>query len=160
MSYDESFAVLMDIEKGYSNRKDDYGGETKYGITKKSYPSLDIKNLTIEKAKDIYYKDFWLKYHLDKVTSAMVATQLLLIVVNLSPLSSGKVVQNSIIRLGTKIAQDGIIGMNTISMVNQFPEIIISDSIRIELVNFYIGRVTMDVTQKVNFEGWIRRAML
>lgn len=35
------------------------GGETKYGITKKAYPELDIKNLTQEKALEIYEKDYW-----------------------------------------------------------------------------------------------------
>ena len=38
--------------------KDEY---SKYGITKKSYPNIDIDNLTELKAKEIYTKDFWNK---------------------------------------------------------------------------------------------------
>ncbi len=47
-------------EGGYSNRnpKADPGGETKWGISKRSYPDLDIKNLTIEQAAEIYERDF------------------------------------------------------------------------------------------------------
>ncbi len=36
----------------------DKGGETKYGISKKAYPQLDIKNLTIEQAAKIYRQDY------------------------------------------------------------------------------------------------------
>ena len=41
-------------EGGYVNDPDDPGGETKYGISKRSYPALDIKNLTVEQATAIY----------------------------------------------------------------------------------------------------------
>jgi hypothetical protein len=36
----------------------DTGGETNFGISKKAYPNLDIKNLTIEKAAAIYREDY------------------------------------------------------------------------------------------------------
>lgn len=36
----------------------DTGGETKYGITKRSYPYLDIKSLTVADAVEIYKRDF------------------------------------------------------------------------------------------------------
>lgn len=38
---------------------EDRGGLTKYGISQKSYPRLDIKSLTKKEALDIYYNDFW-----------------------------------------------------------------------------------------------------
>lgn len=50
----------MGHEGGYKNDPYDPGGETKWGVSKRAYPHLDIKNLTREAAKDIYYKDFWL----------------------------------------------------------------------------------------------------
>lgn len=36
----------------------DTGGETNFGISKKAYPNLDIKNLTIEQAAKIYRQDY------------------------------------------------------------------------------------------------------
>ena len=45
---------------------------TKFGISAMSYPSLNIKQLTIEQAKDIYYRDFWLKLGGDKVHKAVM----------------------------------------------------------------------------------------
>lgn len=50
---------VLSIEGGYVNHPEDPGGETKYGISKRSYPSVDIKNLTREAAAEIYYRDFW-----------------------------------------------------------------------------------------------------
>lgn len=52
---------VLEKEGGYVNHASDPGGETKYGITKRSYPHLNIKDLTIEQAKRIYYNDYWLR---------------------------------------------------------------------------------------------------
>lgn len=47
---------------GYTNDPADPGGETKWGISKKSYPDVDIKNLTIDKAIEIYKRDYYDSY--------------------------------------------------------------------------------------------------
>lgn len=57
---------ILEVEGGYSNDPKDAGGETKFGISKRSYPNLDIKNLTIEKAMEIYRKNYWEPLNLDK----------------------------------------------------------------------------------------------
>lgn len=49
---------IIEVEGGYVNDVNDPGGETKYGITKRSYPDLDIKNLTEQEARSIYRRDF------------------------------------------------------------------------------------------------------
>lgn len=57
--FDKCVEFVLASEGGYVNDKYDAGGETKFGISKRAYPDLDIINLTIEQAKDIYYKDYW-----------------------------------------------------------------------------------------------------
>lgn len=47
------------LDDGYSNDPNDPGGETKYGISKKAYPKLDIKNITLSDALNLYYTDYW-----------------------------------------------------------------------------------------------------
>lgn len=68
---DANFKLAMAFtgkwEGGYVNDPADPGGETKYGISKRSYPDIDIKSLTIEEAHQIYYKDFWLASGADKL---------------------------------------------------------------------------------------------
>jgi len=44
----------------YENDPDDPGGETKFGIDKRSHPGVDIKHLTEEGATAIYFGE-WLK---------------------------------------------------------------------------------------------------
>lgn len=64
-NFDRAFLLVIGAEGVYSNDPDDKGGETKFGITKRSYPKLDIKNLTIEQAKSIYKSDYWDKIKAD-----------------------------------------------------------------------------------------------
>jgi lysozyme family protein len=59
MNFDQAFSRLIDSEGGYVNNPSDHGGETKFGISKRSYPQLDITNLTLDGAKAIYLRDFW-----------------------------------------------------------------------------------------------------
>ena len=71
MNFDQAFDRLINHEGGYSNDRNDLGnwtggkvgvGElkgTKFGIAAHSYPYLDIKNLTLDQAKEIYRRDFW-----------------------------------------------------------------------------------------------------
>lgn len=59
MNFDEAFDRLIGHEGGYVNNPEDPGGETKWGISKRSYPHLDIASLTREDAREIYRVDFW-----------------------------------------------------------------------------------------------------
>lgn len=59
MSFDPAFDRLVGHEGGYTPGVGDPGGETNFGISKRSYPHVDIKNLTVEGAKEIYRRDFW-----------------------------------------------------------------------------------------------------
>ena len=57
--FEQCVKFVLDHEGGYVNHPDDPGGETNFGISKRAYPDLDIKNLTIEEAKEIYKRDYW-----------------------------------------------------------------------------------------------------
>jgi lysozyme family protein len=57
--FDQAFVIVVGIEAGYVNDPQDPGGETKYGISKRSYPNLDIAHLTLDQAKAIYFEDYW-----------------------------------------------------------------------------------------------------
>lgn len=57
--FDEAFNLIIGFEGGYSNDPNDPGGETKFGISKRAHPKLDIKNLTLDQAKEIYFRDYW-----------------------------------------------------------------------------------------------------
>lgn len=50
---------IIPNEGGYVNDKNDSGGETNMGISKKTYGSEDIGKLTRERANAIYYKNYY-----------------------------------------------------------------------------------------------------
>ena len=50
---------ILKSEGGYVDDPNDPGGETQWGISKRSYPNVDIKNLTRDGAISIYKRDFW-----------------------------------------------------------------------------------------------------
>ncbi len=53
-TFDEIIELTLDHEGGYVHDPKDLGGETNFGIAKRFYPDVDIKNLTKESAKEIY----------------------------------------------------------------------------------------------------------
>ena len=55
-TFNEIIEVVIEHEGGYVNAPKDLGGETKYGITKRFYPSVDIKNLTRTSQNNISYR--------------------------------------------------------------------------------------------------------
>ena len=58
-AFDAAFAVIVGEEGGYARDPADPGGETKFGISQRAYPALDIATLTLEDAKAIYRRDYW-----------------------------------------------------------------------------------------------------
>ena len=54
---------LIDNWEGttFTQTSGDAGGGTKFGISSRSYPDVDVKNLTREDAEEIYYRDFWIR---------------------------------------------------------------------------------------------------
>jgi hypothetical protein len=55
--------------EGGLNKNDPVGGLTKYGISQKSYPKLDIAKLTPADAAAIYKKDYWDKIGGDEIAA-------------------------------------------------------------------------------------------
>lgn len=59
MNFDIAFDRLIGNEGGLVDDKNDPGGITQWGISKRSYPDVDIKDLSKDDAKQIYLRDFW-----------------------------------------------------------------------------------------------------
>ena len=66
-NFKEALDFVLKWEGGYSNNLNDPGGETRFGISKRSYPELDISKLTLKQAEKIYYENYWLKAGCDKL---------------------------------------------------------------------------------------------
>ena len=59
ITFDTAIERVLSHEGGYVNNPADPGGETQWGISKRSYPEQNIRALTRQMAKDLYFRDFW-----------------------------------------------------------------------------------------------------
>ena len=59
MTFERAVEFVLRAEGGYIFDQQDSGGETNFGISKRSYPALDIKNLARATAIEIYRHDYW-----------------------------------------------------------------------------------------------------
>lgn len=71
MTFDQAFERLIGHEGGYVDHPADPGGETNYGISRRSYPGEDIRGMTLERTKTIYLRDYWQKAGCDYVPEPM-----------------------------------------------------------------------------------------
>jgi len=118
MSFENAFIDTIGLEGGYSNDPGDPGGETKYGISKKQYPTIDIKNLTQTQAKEIYLKDYWEPLKLDSIPNQRIHAEIFDTGVNCGVTTAIFIAQRAVNFLGLNIDEDGVMGPQTISTVN------------------------------------------
>ena len=71
--FDEIIEVVLEHEGGYVNDPKDPGGETNFGIAKRSHSDVDIKNLTKEGAKEIYKEVYWDKNKVESLPERFMA---------------------------------------------------------------------------------------
>ena len=109
MKFDQAFDKLIGYEGGYTPGKGDPGGETCWGISKRSYPKLDIASLTQADAKAIYLRDYWKPAGCDSVPPA-IAFDLFDMAVNSGVARAVKTLQRTV---GT--AEDGKLGPLTLA---------------------------------------------
>ena len=58
-NFPDCIAHVLAAEGGLVNDPQDPGGVTKFGISQRSYPALDIRALSLDDAKAIYQRDYW-----------------------------------------------------------------------------------------------------
>lgn len=65
--FDAAFGIIVGIEGGLVDDPQDPGKLTKFGISKRRYPTEDVANLTLERAKFLYQRDYWNPHHCDNL---------------------------------------------------------------------------------------------
>ena len=109
MTIDQAFPILLQFEgTTFTDYRNDNGGETRYGISKASYPNLDIANLTSDQAKAIYATDYWLKGN-----CAKLKTELQYVHFD-SAVNMGVVTAIKLLQRAANILDDGIFGSQTL----------------------------------------------
>lgn len=109
MNFNTAFETLIGHEGGYVNHQKDPGGETNYGISKRQYPDVDIKALTLDDAKAIYKRDYWDAVKADQMPYP-VAFEVFDAAVNHGTERAAIMLQTAL-----KISADGLIGPVTLA---------------------------------------------
>lgn len=156
MTFDKAVEVILKHEGGYVNDPVDPGGETNMGISKKAYPYLNIKELTKKDAKDIYFKDYWLKAKCSKLPEELRMIYFDM-VVNMGKSRAVKILQGAITAKGVKTTVDGGIGPQTIS--NALKSGLEPDRLRSYRVKYYADLISRKPKLEKYWFGWYRRAL-
>ena len=108
VAFEKAVEMVIELEGGYSNDAKDPGGETKFGISKRAHPHVDIKNLSLDEAKGIYARDYWHKVHGDKLPWPL-SLCVFDAAVNQGPTAAVMLLQKTL-----AVPQDGLIGPETL----------------------------------------------
>lgn len=148
MTFDQAFDKLINHEGGYVFNPHDPGGETKFGISKRSYPHLDIHSLTLADAKTIYRRDFWDRAQCDKLHPDL-AFELFDGAVNSGIGQSIRWLQRAV-----GVADDGVVGPLTLASINREND---TSAIRARYSGHRLDFMTRLSTWDVFGKGWARR---
>jgi lysozyme family protein len=145
--FDQCFEKLIAHEGGYVNHASDPGGETNYGISKRAYPSLDIKALTLADAKAIYKRDYW-----DRAQCDQLPSQLSYLVFD-AAVNSGIGQSIRFLQRAVGVADDGSIGPITLSAAKRMD----TESLCARFLGHRLEFMTKLSTFDVFGKGWARR---
>ncbi|MGR5294755.1 glycoside hydrolase family 108 protein [Vibrio mediterranei] len=157
--FDTSFDRVVLHEGGYQCDPKDRGnwtggrvgkGElkgTNFGIAAMTYPNLDIKNLTIDQVRAIYFEDWWVALGMDRWRPAM-QYQLFDAAVNHGFYRTAKLLQRT---AGAKT--DGVIGPKTLASVRAIELNDLLMRFMAKRIDFYTRIATFNEYGR----GWMRR---
>lgn len=169
MDVDSILNETLAHEGGYVNNPQDPAGPTKYGITQGTlsawlrHPASveDVKNLTLDMAKEIYLTNYLFGPRINTLPEPIVP-QTFDISVNSGPITAVKLVQQVINDAGFgPVGVDGIIGpicrsaaTNAVNRMQGY----FTNALVIEREKFYQMIVRRHPEEQVFLAGWIARA--
>jgi lysozyme family protein len=106
-------AMVLAHEGGYCYDSQDPGGETKYGITQRAYPALDIAALTEAEARAIYQRDYW-----DRIRGDDLPPPVAFCVGDMA-VNAGVLTAVTQLQRALGLRADGIVGAETIRVAYQ-----------------------------------------
>lgn len=156
--FDEVIERVLEHEGGYVNDPSDPGGETKYGISKRSYPWVDIASLTLSDAREIYKRDYWEKFRINQIHSPAVAAKLLDMAVLMGGVRATEKFQFALRACGQPVKVDGYIGPQTLAAAKRVSEEALLAALRSEAAGHYRLLAERNPRLERFLKGWLTRA--
>lgn len=148
--FNKCVEVVLKHEGGYVNHPDDPGGETNFGISKRYFPDEDIKNLTKERAKELYYTRFWIPMNLFGIEDELAVLHIFDMGVNAG--------RHRAVRMAQEIAhvtEDGLCGPITRNAINKTEHFAYMYALRRK--EYYTNLTKRNPKLLVFLKGWINR---
>ena len=160
--FEKCISVVLKSEGGFQNNPRDSGNwvggyktgklvGTKYGIAAKFFPNEDIKNLTIERAKELYKLKYWDKMRLDGIRSHEAVLQIFDFGVNAGTRRSIKIAQQIAL-----VNADGYVGKQTTEAINNYKGDFVEDFKHARMV-YYENLVDKKPSYALFLGGWLKR---
>lgn len=156
--FDYAIPKTLEHEGGYVNNKNDSGGETNFGITKRSYPRLDIRNLTKNDAIAIYYRDFWAKFQYLEQLELAIAAKTFDAGVNMGPSQARKLLKRAGNKMGLSLNENTPIDSSDVNSLNSLDQSALLTTFRETIADFYKDLVRRKPKNSQFLKGWLRRA--
>lgn len=153
-NFEKAIEKTLEQEGCVSDNVSDAGGLTKYGISSTAFPSEDIRNMTVDRAKQIYRESYWNPISGDQLISQEIAESIFDFGVNAGVKTSIKLAQEV---LG--IVSDGIVGVKTIYALNTASLKLFIAEFKLAKIQRYVDICDKNNSQKVFFFGWVKRAL-
>lgn len=149
--FEKAMKFVREAEGGYYNHPNDPGGETMYGITKRDYPDLDIKNLSREKADEIFYNDYWVPSIAEKLPEPAYISYFD------SAVNTGRTQANRFLQRALGVSADGVVGPITLKAVEKADPKDLAYKIIDQRQKFYELLTESKSKLKVFLKGWTNR---
>jgi lysozyme family protein len=149
MTFDNAFNLIIENEGGWANHPSDPGGLTRWGITQKQYPNLDLMTLTLDQAKAIYKRDYW-----DAIKGDYLPATIATLVFD-SAVNQGVYRATKLMQVALQVSADGIIGSKTLSAAQNADPYEFAALFGAERALHYASLGTFDVFGR----GWMRRLL-
>jgi len=153
-----AFDFMIPHEGGYVDDPADAGGETKYGISKRDHPTLDIANLTMDEARTIYEHEYWNPYPYGQIDNQNVANKVFDATVNMGSSQSHKLLQRACGACGAPVVVDGQLGPITLAAVNSIDPTALLMEFRAKMKDFYYQLAESKPSNQRFLDGWLARA--
>ncbi len=158
-SFELSIPVILRHEGGLVNDPVDPGGLTNFGISQRSYPFVDIKGLTIEKASAIYRRDYWDPIRCGEIRDQALALKMFDLAVNCGTATAVRMMQQAADNCGATIAVDGHIGPATIAAINSLDAVKLLAAYKLVGEAHYESLVDKNPRLLKFLKGWEKRVM-
>lgn len=109
--FEEAVAMVLRYEGGETNDPQDPGKRTKYGISSKTHPGVDLDTLTREGAMEIYRTEYW-----DTCQCDALPGQVAIILFD-SAVNQGVPTAIRLLQREVQVTQDGVMGAQTLEAV-------------------------------------------